>query len=121
MSPNKQRINMMIDEDLLKRLDELSDSIGKSRSAVMCDLLDRGLQQAYTATRFAGNRHLLRVINWLFGFSGVDTDNSEADFDEEDKRVNVARELILKEMKKLSVISAEKEFEDQIRSTNKDK
>ena len=112
---------MMIDEDLLARLDKVSEEINRSRSAIMCDLVERGLQQAYATKRFAGNRHLLRAINWIFGFSGLDADSARKEFDEEDERVNVARELILNELKKVTVISAEKDFEKQFMSVSAEK
>jgi hypothetical protein len=114
MTQTKQRINIMIDNDLLARMDALSGEIGKSRSAVMCDLMEKGLQQALVTKRFAGNKHVLRAIGWLFGWTGAEEVDAKQALCPDEEKVNVAREIILKQLRDLSLFSAREDIDAEL-------
>jgi len=114
MTPTKERINIMIDKQLLAKLDALSEEIGKSRSSIMGDLIEKGMQQALFTKRFAGNKHVLRAIGWLFGWTGATEEDAKQALCPDEEKVNVAREIILKQLRDLSIISASEDISEDL-------
>jgi hypothetical protein len=106
---NKIRVNIIIDADLLKKVDEMAEDSAMSRSATIANLVRLGYRQAQIAKKVSGNSLVLKGLQLLFGFSPDDIDKAKKET-LLSKDAEVARMSALENLKKLSIAEAEAEM-----------
>jgi hypothetical protein len=104
----KVRVNVILDADLMDKVNKMADDAGMSRSATIAYLIKLGYRQAQIANKVAGNSLILKGLQLLFGFSPDDIDKAKKEV-LLSKDAEVARVNALESLKKLSIAEAEAE------------
>jgi hypothetical protein len=105
----KVRVNVILDESLLEKVDKMAEGAGMSRSATMANLIKLGYRQAEIANKVSGNRLVLKGLQLLFGFTPDDIDNAKKEVLLSEKG-EVARMNALNNLKELTLSEAEAEM-----------
>jgi len=111
MTPKEEkvRVNVILDADLMEKVDKMAESAGMSRSATIADLIKHGYRQMQIANKVAGNSLILKGLQLLFGFSPDDVNKAKKDV-LLSKDAEVARMNALENLKKLTIAESEAEM-----------
>jgi hypothetical protein len=114
LKDEKVRVNVIMEADLLEKVDKMANDAGMSRSATVTYLIKLGYRQAQIANKVAGNSLILKGLQLLFGFSPDDIDKAKKEV-LLSKDAEVARMNALENLKKLSIAEAEAEINRDLR------
>ena len=98
---SKERVTIVLDKELLAKLDAFAAEAKTSRSSLLSQLIESAFMREHVEKRASGNKFVEKALELIFGDGGDSAANSAAD---------TIRKSILRQIKQLSVLQAEEEI-----------